>query len=86
MKIELDLNDQVFDSLLKQTLIRDYYGLNDDISNHYEQFSDIEPDNVPNFDVINLNNNIKFRDALEIVLEYYLTHEEYKEKVLEINV
>lgn len=85
MKIELNIEDDTFDQLMKDVLIKDYRNLNDSISNWYEQHLDIEPYDIPSFKVEDLHNDIRFRDALEVILEYYLTSEEYKEKVLEIN-
>jgi len=83
MKLSIDLNEEVIDDLLKQIMLRDYYNLNDSISNFYEQYENENMKNIPDYKVTDHRNDIKWRDALEIALEYYLSPQEYKEKVLE---
>jgi len=83
MKLSIDLNEEVIDDLLKQIMLRDYYNLNDSISNFYEQYENENMKNIPAYKVTDHRNDIKWRDALEIALEYYLSPQEYKEKVLE---
>ena len=71
--------------LVKDILINDYYMLNDDISNFYEQNENVEMQDVSEHYLKDLSDNILYRDSLEILLKFYLTEEEYKEKVLEEN-
>ena len=71
--------------LVKDILINDYYMLNDDISNFYEQNENVEMQDVSEHYLKDLYDNILYRDSLEILLKFYLTEEEYKEKVLEEN-
>ena len=83
MKFVLNIDDEVFDKVIKDSLINDYYRLNDDISNYYERNVDTESADIPACDREDLIKTVKYRDALEIMLEYYLTPDEYKLKVLE---
>lgn len=72
------------DDLVKDSLLSDYYSLNDDISNFYDQYENVLMEDIPIDARKDQENHMKYRDALEILLEYYLTADEYNERVLEI--
>lgn len=70
--------------IVGKELFKDYILLNESISRFYEKYKDTGDELViPSYKIENLNLDIKYRDAIEIILEYYLTHDEYKKKVLE---
>jgi hypothetical protein len=72
--VELDI-EQVT-KLIQCNLIDDYYCMIDNIKN-LESQPDI--DNYESWNKRDLADAIKFRDALKIILEYYMIPSKYKE-------
>ncbi len=65
MKIEL--NDEAVDGLIKSILIQDYKGLCQDITNLEES------EELANYQKEDLKNNYRYRNAMEVMMEYYVS-------------
>lgn len=83
MNLQIKINDDFLENIIKDTMISDYRNLNDQIDSFYVKYENVEMEDIPSFAKENLKDSIKYRDALEIILEYYLTSKEYKKQILE---
>ena len=85
MKIILEIKEEDSISMTAESLYNDYKILNDSILEYYNKYSGWDDNLIPVNMTENLYEDIKYRDAIEIALKYYMTDEEYNKKVLEID-
>lgn len=72
MKYTIELNDETLDKIYKQILVQDYLSLVREVK---------ELKKIPkkkDYQFEDLENCIKYRDALKIAITYYFPHEEAK--------
>lgn len=69
----VELNDEAVDGLIKSLLIQDYKGLCSDISN-LESAKELR-----DYQKQDLEHNYRYRNAMEIMMEYYVGFDWKKE-------
>ena len=70
----VDLNSEAVDGLIKSILIQDYKGLCSDIENLESA------EKLPEYKQQDLEHNYRYKNAMEILMEYYVGFE-WKEHV-----
>lgn len=69
----VELNDEAVDGLIKSLLVQDYKGLCSDIAN-LESARELQ-----DYQRQDLEHNYRYRDAMEILMEYYVGFDWKKE-------
>lgn len=70
----LKITNETADTLFQDILIQDYKGIVSDIADLESRLQDLKP-----YEFEDLCNNRRWRDALAVMMEYYLTHDTMKE-------
>ena len=66
--MKVDLTNEAVDGLMKSILIQDYNSLCADI----RRLEDNQ-DKLKKYQLEDLKNNIRYRDAMEVMMEYYVS-------------
>jgi hypothetical protein len=73
MKYNVELNDEAMDAIFRNILVEDYRRLKEDIKRLKKKHKN---DGLKTFEYEDLINNIRFRDAMKVLIGYYFAHEE----------
>lgn len=73
---KIEITTDTADSLFRDILIQDYKNLSQEIRCLEDRLQDLKP-----FEFEDLCNNRRYRDAIQIAFEYYLTVDERKNVV-----
>lgn len=73
---KIEITTDTADSLFRDILIQDYKNLSQEIRCLEDRLQDLKP-----FEFEDLYNNRRYRDAIQIAFEYYLTVDERKNVV-----
>jgi hypothetical protein len=71
----IHISDDTADALFRDILVTDYRGLRDQI---YELR---QRDQLPDYEQEDLENSIRYFEAIKIMMEYYLPHEQLMTKL-----
>jgi hypothetical protein len=72
MKYTFELDQETMDNIVLQTLKEDFLNLRSDIKRLISRADDLE-----SYQRIDLQDNIKYYSALAIILQYYMTVDDY---------
>lgn len=78
---KVEISSETADSLFQDILIQDYRGMKQDITALTARQSDLAA-----YEIEDLKNNQRWLAAIQIMMEYYLPHDQMKEIVDEATV
>lgn len=76
MKYTIELQPDMIDAIFKQILVTDYRSLCEDIKALKKER---KTSGLKDYQIEDLSDNIKYRDALNTAITYYFAHDEARE-------
>ena len=76
MKYNVELNDEAMDAIFRNILVEDYNSLCRDIKTLKKERKAI---GLKEYQVEDLSDNIRYRDAMKVLIGYYFAHNEAQE-------
>ena len=76
MKYNIELNDELMDNIFRSTLVNDYHMVKEDIKRLKKEH---KTRGLKTFEYEDLINNIKYRNAMKVLIGYYFPHTEAQE-------
>jgi hypothetical protein len=73
MKYNIELDTEAMDAIFRTILVEDYHMIKEDIKRLKKKHKN---DVLKTFEYEDLINNIRFRDAMKVLIGYYFAHEE----------
>ena len=72
--LKVEISEDTATELFQDILVQDYLGLINDIKKLKSNIINLKP-----YQLEDLENNIKYVDAMKVMLTYYLPHDKYTE-------
>lgn len=76
MKYNIELQADTLDAIFKQILVEDYHSLCRDIKALKKER---KTSGLKEYQIEDLSDNIRYRDALKVAITYYFAHDEARE-------
>ena len=76
MKYNVELDTEAMDSIFRTILVEDYLRLKEDIKRLKKKHKN---DGLKTFEYEDLIDNIRYRDAMKVLIGYYFAHSEAQE-------
>ena len=76
MKYNIELDTEAMDSIFRTILVEDYLRLKEDIKRLKKKHKN---DGLKTFEYEDLIDNIRYRDAMKVLIGYYFAHSEAQE-------